>query len=74
VTDANLRQVKPDMNPKEVESILGLPQRVRTFDMELQTQRKTLDATEFHYEQDGRTVVVHFVGNKMVKVNGSFDQ
>jgi hypothetical protein len=74
VTDANLKQVRPEMNPKEVESILGQPQRIREFDLELQTQKKTLEAKEYLYEQDGRTVVVHFVGDKMVKVNGSFEQ
>lgn len=73
VTDANLGQVKPDMNPKEVESILGQPVRVEQIEIPLQTQRRMLPAARYVYEQDGRAVVVHFVNDKMVQVEGTFE-
>jgi len=72
VTDQNLSQVRIDMSKKEVESILGQPTSSHTTELPLVTQRKTLPATRYVYEQDGRKVVLHFVDDKFVKAEGSF--
>ena len=65
ITDVNLNQVKTDMSTKEVESILGPPTRTKSHEMTLQTQMKTLPATTYYYEQDGQTVELRFVGDKL---------
>jgi len=75
ISDANLREVRPDMSTKEVESILGQPSRVQSHDLPLQTQQKTLNATVYTYEQGGKTVDLFFVGDKLVSpggIQGSF--
>ena len=78
ITDANLHQVKPDMNTKEVESILGPPTRTES-PMELKsTEVKTMPVTRYVYEQDGHTVELLFVGDKLASggdaVKGTFDK
>ena len=73
VRDANLEMVGQDMSKKEVESILGQPSAVEDTELPLVTQRKMLRATRYFYEQDGRTVVLHFVDDKFVKFEGSFE-
>ncbi len=77
ITDANLREVKPDMSTKEVESILGQPTKVQSHDLPLQTQPKTLNATVYTYMQEGKSVDLFFVGDKLVNpggVQGSFGE
>lgn len=74
VTDQNLEQVKVDMSKKEVESILGQPTSSETTELPLVTQQKTLPATRYYYVQDGRTVVLHFVNDRFVKADGSFEE
>lgn len=73
ITDRNLAAVRPDMSAKEVESILGPPTQIKTLEMTLQTQMKTLPATTYFYEQDGQRVEIYFVGDKMVKKIGAFE-
>ena len=72
VTDANLDCVKPEMSSKEVESILGQPTKVKTHELTLQTQMKTLPAARYYYTQDGQTVELVFVNDKLVGKSGSF--
>jgi hypothetical protein len=74
LTDANLSCVKMDMNPKEVESILGQPNESVTKEMELQADVKTLPVLRYVYEQNGKTVTIHFVDGKLVGQEGSFDK
>lgn len=76
ITDVNLNQVKTEMTTKEVESILGPPTRVKSHEMTLQTQMKTLPATTYYYEQGGETVELRFVGDKLAPGgrNGSFGE
>lgn len=74
VTDANLDCVKPDMSSKEVESILGQPTLIKTHELTLQTEMKTLPAQRYYYEQAGRTVELVFVNDKLVGKNGSFEK
>lgn len=76
ITDANLREVKPEMTSKEVESILGPPTRM---DMphELKLQEvKTLQVTRYYYDQAGKTVELTFVGDRLATggINGKFGE
>jgi uncharacterized lipoprotein YehR (DUF1307 family) len=70
ITDANLKQVRPDMSTKEVESILGPPSKSSTHELELETQKARLPATTYIYEQDGKSVQLYFVGDKLVTHGG----
>ena len=64
LSEANLKQVRPEMSPKEVESILGQPARVEKFTMEM--QRSGPEGIRYFYEQDGKTIVLHFVDGKLI--------
>lgn len=76
ITDANigvvnrqreaLEKVGKGISPKEVESILGQPANIETTKLPLETQKKEVDVVRYYYEQDGETVVLHFVDNKLV--------
>lgn len=66
ITDANLKQLRPEMNPKEVESILGQPVRIEKFQMEVQTQKPVLDGVRYYYDMDGKTIALHFVDGKLI--------
>lgn len=65
ITDANLDEVKPDMTTKEVESILGPPSRSDSPPELKLPQVKTLQVTRYYYEQDGETVTLTFVGDRL---------
>ncbi len=73
ITDRNLDEVKPDMSKKEVESILGQPTDIKSHELTLQTQMKTLQATRYYYEQAGHRVELIFVADKLVGKNGHFE-
>jgi hypothetical protein len=49
----NLAQLRPNMTQKEVESILGNPDR-------------TMAITRYFYNHDGQTVVLHFQNGRLV--------
>lgn len=74
LSDDNLSCVKMDMNPKEVESILGPPTTVESKEMELQSDVKTLPVVRYIYQQNGKTVVLHFVDGKLIGQEGSFEK
>lgn len=57
---------KGGVSPKEVEAILGPPKRVESYRLELETQKKELDGVRYYYEQDGQTLEVHFLDNKLI--------
>ena len=73
LTDANLNCVKMDMSPKEVESILGPPSRQESGEIPLQTDVKILPVQRYFYEQNGKTVVIHFVDGKLIGEEGTFE-
>lgn len=73
ITDENLDQVHQDMSKKEVESILGQPTEIKSHELTLQTQMKTLQATRYYYEQEGQKVELIFVADKLVGKNGHFE-
>ncbi|MEO7319984.1 MAG: hypothetical protein ABIZ56_13425 [Chthoniobacteraceae bacterium] len=61
-----LEKVGKGLSPKEVESILGQPVRVENFKLPLETQKPLLDGVRYFYEQDGETLELHFVDNKLI--------
>lgn len=76
VTDRNLDQVRPDMTTKEVESILGAPSRVESRP-ELRTRETvTIAVTKYVYKQNGKTVELTFVGDRLADggKDGSFEK
>ena len=58
--------LKGGVSPKEVESILGPPKRVEAYRLELETQKKELDGVRYYYEQDGQTLELHFLDDKLI--------
>lgn len=54
------------VSPKEVESILGQPQRVESHKLPLETQKKEVEVVRYYYEQDGQTIELHFFDNKLI--------
>ena len=85
ITNANIDAVKaeydrkndpagPGLSPKEVESILGQPDRTDTFKIPLETQHKTLTGTRYYYQQDGKTIVLHFLEDRLVSAPEHFDE
>jgi hypothetical protein len=74
LTDANLSCVKMDMSPKEVESILGQPTRLEGGEMPLQAHVQMLPFQRYVYQQNGKTVVIHFVDGKVAGQDGSFSK
>ncbi len=57
---------KKTLSPKEVESILGQPDRVENATLELETQKKEVAVTRYYYDQDGKTIELHFFDNKLI--------
>jgi hypothetical protein len=51
---------------KEVESVLGQPKKIESFPIEMQTT-KELPGVRYYYEQDGQTVELHFIDNKLIR-------
>ena len=76
VTDANIDALNREYEAaekagkavtlKEVESILGQPTRVVSFPIEWPTV-KELPGTRYYYEQDGKTVELHFIDGKLIR-------
>jgi hypothetical protein len=66
LANRNLQQVRLNMSPKEVESILGQPNRTDKIDLDLETQKKTMTITRYYYEQNGQLIVLHFQGGKLL--------
>lgn len=62
------------MSPKEVESILGHPTKVETFKIPILTQRPFLDGTRYYYTQDGETIQMHFIEDKLISPASRFGQ
>jgi len=75
ISNANLNQVKPDMNSKEVESILGPPTRTESSpEPKTEEVTKKVTVTHYFYEQNGHTVELTFIGDRLASggVNGNF--
>lgn len=61
-----VEQTGKTMSLKEVESIMGPPTRIESFPIEMRTV-KELPGVRYYYEQDGQTVVLHFIDNKLIQ-------
>jgi hypothetical protein len=61
-----LEASKKFLSTKEVESILGQPDRTENATLELETQKKQVAVTRYYYEQDGQTIELHFFDNKLI--------
>ena len=66
-------QTGKGLTPKEVESILGQPNRVENYTLTLQTQKKELEGVRYYYEQDGERIELHFLDNKLISRVPKFD-
>ena len=51
---------------KEVEAVLGQPTESVPFPIEMQTT-KELQGVRYYYKQDGQTVELHFIDNKLIR-------
>ena len=67
IAESNLRTVKPDMTTKEVESILGTPNRVKAGPELVSREVKTLPVTRYVYEQNGEKFELTFVGDRLAE-------
>jgi hypothetical protein len=54
------------MSPKEVESIIGNPDRAEKAELELETQRKTVIITRYFYNHKGQTIVLQFQNGRLI--------
>jgi murein endopeptidase len=64
----NLEQLKLNMTPKEVESIIGNPDRTEKADLELETQRKTMTVIRYFYHHKGQTIVLQFQNGRLMNI------
>jgi hypothetical protein len=62
----NLEQLKPNMSQKEVESIIGNPDRTEKADLELETQKKTVAITRYFYNHKGQTIMLQFQNGRLI--------
>jgi hypothetical protein len=62
----NLDQVKLNMTQKEVESILGSPDRTEKSEAELETQKKTAGITRYYYEHKGQSIELRFQNGRLI--------
>ncbi len=51
---------------KEVEAVLGQPKKVESFPIEMQTT-KELPGVRYYYDQNGQTIELHFIDNKLIR-------
>ena len=51
---------------KEVESMLGQPLKIESFPIEMKTT-KELPVVRYYYQQEGQTVELHFIENKLIR-------
>ncbi len=67
IKESNLSAIKPEMTTKEVESILGAPNRIESVSEQPTEAIKTLSVTRFVYEQNGKKIELTFVGDRLVE-------
>ena len=51
---------------KEVEAVLGQPKKMEAFPIEMQTT-KELPGVRYYYDQNGQTIELHFIDNKLIR-------
>jgi hypothetical protein len=65
IANRNIDQLRTNMSQKEVESILGSPDRIEKAELELETQRKTMAIIHYYYDQGGQTIVLNFQNGRL---------
>jgi len=66
IKEANLRILRPDMTTKEVESVLGAPNRIENA-TEIPREVRMLSVTRHVYEQNGEKVELLFFGDRLAE-------
>jgi hypothetical protein len=66
IANRNLDQVRLNMSPKEVETILGQPSREKK-EEDGEIEKKTAAVITYYYEQDGQTIVLRFQNGHLIK-------
>jgi hypothetical protein len=65
IANRNLEQVRLNMSPKEVETILGQPNREKKEDGEI--DKKTTTLLTYYYQQGNQTIVLRFQNGRLIK-------
>jgi hypothetical protein len=66
IANRNLDQVRLNMSPKEVETILGQPSREKK-EEDGEIEKKTAIVITYYYEQGGQTIVLRFQNGHLIK-------
>jgi hypothetical protein len=66
IANRNLDQVRLNMSQKEVETILGQPNREKK-EEDGESDRKTATVITYYYEQGGQTIVLRFQNGHLIK-------
>jgi hypothetical protein len=67
IANRNLEQVRLNMSPKEVETILGEPDRMEKKEEDGETDKKPTNLLTYYYEQNNQTIVLRFQNGHLVK-------
>jgi hypothetical protein len=66
IANRNLEQVRLNMSPKEVETILGPPNREKK-EEDGEVDKKTVSVLTYYYEQGNQTIVLRFQNGRLAK-------
>jgi hypothetical protein len=66
IANRNLEQVRLNMSPKEVETILGPPNREKK-EEDGEIDRKPATVLTYYYEQGSQTIVLRFQNGHLIK-------
>jgi len=66
IANRNLEQVRLNMSPKEVETILGAPNREKK-EEDGEIDRKPATVLTYYYEQGSQTIVLRFQNGHLFK-------
>ena len=67
IANRNLEQVKKNMSPKEVETILGPPDGTDRKDDDGDGEKKYAGLVTFYYVQDGQKIALQFFNGHLVR-------
>jgi hypothetical protein len=67
IANRNLQQVKKNMNPKEVETILGQPDSTDRKDDDGDGEKRYAGLITYYYVQDGQKIALQFFNGHLVR-------